>query len=133
VCNEAIGEKLGLAPVRVAKARGAEKELPSCAGWPHCVRPKNYYHGAYIGSNGKRTAKGFDEKIKSKRAALKKLLGDERSGSVANLIEAAYNFAKFWPEGSDDEALSLLPELDRSERRRVAAFLRAAREVDVEL
>src|SRR5262249_10626897 len=91
LCNEIGAEALGLDPVRVAKARGAEKELPSCAQWPHCVRPKNYYHGAYIETDGKKTAKDFDEEIKAKRAALKKLLENERSGSVITLIEAAKN------------------------------------------
>lgn len=41
-----IGKELGLAPVRIAKARGKERDLPSCAEWPHCVRPAEYYLGA---------------------------------------------------------------------------------------
>jgi hypothetical protein len=44
-CNR-IGERLGLPPVRPAKARGKLKELPSCASWPHNVRPADYYLGA---------------------------------------------------------------------------------------
>jgi hypothetical protein len=44
-CNR-IGEALGLAEVRPAKARGPLKELPSCADWPHNVRPRDYYLGA---------------------------------------------------------------------------------------
>lgn len=131
-CNE-IGEILGLSAVRVAKARGSEKELPSCAYWPHCVRPKNYYHGAYIETNGRKTAKDFDEGIRTKRAALKKLLGDERSGSIITLLEAAQNFSKFWPDGSEDEALSILPDLDRNEKKRLIAFLRAARDIEIYL
>jgi hypothetical protein len=47
VCNR-IGQDLGLPPVRIAKARGKEKDLPSCADWPYCVRPAGYYGGAYI-------------------------------------------------------------------------------------
>ncbi|MBL8150354.1 MAG: hypothetical protein JNN15_10560 [Blastocatellia bacterium] len=46
-CN-AIGALLGLAEVRVAKARGKNKDMPSCAHWPHKVRPTNYYMGAYV-------------------------------------------------------------------------------------
>jgi hypothetical protein len=46
-CNE-IGRELGLPAVRVAKARGKERELPSCAEWPHCVRPSDYYLGAAV-------------------------------------------------------------------------------------
>lgn len=45
-CN-AIGVKLGLAPVRTCKKRGKESDLPSCSYWPHCVRPPDYYQGAY--------------------------------------------------------------------------------------
>jgi hypothetical protein len=44
-CNR-IGEKLGLPPVRPAKCRGPLRDLPSCAQWPHCVRPREYYLGA---------------------------------------------------------------------------------------
>jgi hypothetical protein len=41
-----IGELLGLPPVRPAKARGPNKDMPSCADWPHNVRPREYYLGA---------------------------------------------------------------------------------------
>ena len=43
-----IGEKLGLPPVRASKRRGKDSDLPSCKSWPHCVRPKKYYRGAYV-------------------------------------------------------------------------------------
>lgn len=46
-CNE-IGAALGLPVVRVAKARGKDKDLPSCASWPFNVRPLAYYLGAYV-------------------------------------------------------------------------------------
>jgi hypothetical protein len=46
-CNR-IGAILGLPRVRNSKKRGAEKDLPSCAQWPHNVRPPDYYLGAYI-------------------------------------------------------------------------------------
>lgn len=36
-CNES-GAALGLPVVRVAKARGKDKDLPSCAAWPFNVR-----------------------------------------------------------------------------------------------
>lgn len=45
VCNT-IGRDLGLAEVRPAKARGKDKDRPSCAQWPHNVRPADYYMGA---------------------------------------------------------------------------------------
>jgi hypothetical protein len=41
-----IGSALCLPPVRVAKARGKLRTAPSCAHWPHCVRPPDYYLGA---------------------------------------------------------------------------------------
>jgi hypothetical protein len=47
ICNR-IGADLGLPPVRPSKARGTNAHLPSCAQWPHCVRPDSYYLGAVI-------------------------------------------------------------------------------------
>jgi|SRR5581483_9243548 len=132
VCNE-IGEKLGLAPVRVAKARGPEKDLPSCAEWPHCVRPKNYYQGAYIPPAGKKGAKDFDDELSAKLAVLREMLKGDRSGSIVNLIEAAQSFARFWPEGTEADALSLLTDVDGQTKRKLAAFLRAAQEVSEDL
>jgi hypothetical protein len=46
-CN-AIGQTLGMPPVRSAKKRGPDKDLPSCAHWPHNVRPPEYYLGAMV-------------------------------------------------------------------------------------
>ncbi len=43
-----IGTKLGLPPVRTCKARGKDKDLPSCSHWPHIVRPTDYYLDAYF-------------------------------------------------------------------------------------
>ncbi len=41
-CNR-LGAVLGLPSVRHAKARGKDRDLPSCAQWPHNVRPADYY------------------------------------------------------------------------------------------
>lgn len=50
-----IGEKLALPPVRASRNRGKDADLPSCAQWPHCVRPEGYYLGAYVpGGTGSR-------------------------------------------------------------------------------
>jgi len=46
-CNE-IGKALGLGRVRTSKKRGPDAHLPSCAQWPHCVRPLDYYLGALL-------------------------------------------------------------------------------------
>jgi hypothetical protein len=43
-----IGADLGLPPVRDSKKRGNSADLPSCAYWPHNVRPVEYYLGAYV-------------------------------------------------------------------------------------
>jgi hypothetical protein len=53
-CNR-IGALLELPHVRIAKARGPEKEQPSCAEWPHCVRPEGYYLGAFAYAKGSMT------------------------------------------------------------------------------
>jgi hypothetical protein len=45
-CNE-IGQQFGLPRVRCMKKRGKDKDLPSCAQWPHCVREPDFYHGAH--------------------------------------------------------------------------------------
>jgi hypothetical protein len=131
-CNVA-GKKLGLAQVRVAKARGKDKDLPSCALWPHCVRPRNYYHGAYVPQAAKKGAKEFDDKIGAKRAALCKFLGSERSGALVTLIEAAHNFRRLCPEDFEEEAAALLQGIDQRERRWLIGFLRSARAIDIEI
>lgn len=47
-CNR-IGADLGLPPTRYYKqTRGPKRGLPICSYWPHCVRPEDYYLGAYI-------------------------------------------------------------------------------------
>lgn len=38
-----IGARLGLARVRTSKRRGPDRDLPSCAQWPHNVRPADHY------------------------------------------------------------------------------------------
>jgi hypothetical protein len=58
-CN-AVGELLGLPPVRAAKARGPDQDLPSCAQWPHNVRPPGYYLGAFVGPAEEETARPQD-------------------------------------------------------------------------
>lgn len=47
ICNR-IGDYLGLPSVRVAKKRGPNAHLPSCAQWPHNVRSPEYYMRAWI-------------------------------------------------------------------------------------
>ena len=47
VCNR-IGQTLRLPPARSHKKRGPDKDSPSCAQWPHNVRPADYYQGAHV-------------------------------------------------------------------------------------
>jgi hypothetical protein len=47
LCNR-IGATDSSSPVRTAKARGLDRERPSCAQFPICVRPKGFYLGAYL-------------------------------------------------------------------------------------
>jgi hypothetical protein len=48
-CN-LIGASLGLAPVVTRNRNGSR--LPRSAQWPHCVRPPEYYLGAYDPDGG---------------------------------------------------------------------------------
>jgi hypothetical protein len=54
-----IGATLGLPPVRPAKARGPNKDMPSCAEWPRNVRPADYYKGALAEPEPKKAEEGF--------------------------------------------------------------------------
>jgi len=79
MCNE-IGEKLGLGKVRASKTRGKDKDLPSCSHWPHCVRPPEYYQGAYRGQECKR--------VIATRTKSARLLQGYDDPSVDQLLEA---------------------------------------------
>jgi hypothetical protein len=76
-CNR-IGALLGLPPVRTSKARGKDKALPSCAYWPHCVRPAEYYQGAYVSERKKIEKDGVPAAV-SLELAWKAADGEERS------------------------------------------------------
>jgi hypothetical protein len=82
-CNR-IGDMLGLPHVRPAKCRGKNKDMPSCAQWPHNVRPPGYYLGAYIepepggkargaGQEHSETQDTFAECLQKTAAALEQL------------------------------------------------------------
>jgi len=83
-CNR-IGALLGLPPVRTSKARGKDKALPSCAYWPHCVRPADYYLGAYP---VKEPRKEIESVVFCLETAWKKAGVDERSAFASD----------HWPE-----------------------------------
>jgi hypothetical protein len=85
-CNR-IGALLGLPPVRTSKARGKDKALPSCAYWPHCVRPAEYYQGAYDTERRTEENGGYPAGV-SLETAWKAADGQERSAFTAS----------YWPE-----------------------------------
>lgn len=85
-CNR-IGAMLGLPPVRTSKARGKDKNLPSCAHWPHCVRPADHYLGAYPVERRKSGKNGGSATV-SLDVAWRVADGEERSGFAAS----------HWPE-----------------------------------
>lgn len=109
-CRE-IGEKLGLQPVRTCKARGKDKDLPSCSQWPHCVRPKGYYKGA---------VRVIREDVGAKKRA------------VSDLIKAAKDFARYWPDDAAGDPLALFTKLGANKRRRLLALCKAARNTRVQ-
>jgi hypothetical protein len=120
MCNR-IGERLGLPRVRPAKARGKNKDLPSCAYWPHCVRPSDYYLGAFVNGpdEDENDGEGEGEETEKKEQ-------DKRGRALLLLVEAALNFRKLWPEGTEDEALAAMPN---SDAERLSALFRAVREL----
>jgi hypothetical protein len=99
-CNR-IGAALGLPPVRPAKARGKQAKLPSCAQWPHNVRPDGYYLGAL------REEQDDPDEEKPKKKSLGDLLAALVSAAlkVAPEIEAEFNA---WMEDPDHSLLDQL-------------------------
>jgi hypothetical protein len=85
-CNE-IGALLGLPPVRTSKARGKDKHLPSCAYWPHCVRPADYYQGAYP-----------VERQKEEKSGEPATVSLDLAWQVADSEEWAVFTSSHWPE-----------------------------------
>lgn len=79
-CNK-IGEVLKLPIVRLAKARGKDKDMPSCAQWPHNVRPLDFYMGAYVPPEEKEQAAGGDENGETDREET-----EENVDSVGDLV-----------------------------------------------
>jgi hypothetical protein len=96
-CNR-IGKALGLPPVRTSKARGPEKDLPSCAHWPLNVRPEGYYRGAF--ETGPEAGKDGEEAEADEDA------GTERPEAVPE------HLAKFLSDaiGQFEQRFSITPE-----------------------
>jgi len=60
-------------------------------------------------------------------------LEDEHGGLAITLTEAAKAFSRFWPAETENEALSVIPDLGRADRKRLLSFLSASREIDIDL
>jgi hypothetical protein len=125
LCND-IGGKLGLGTVRIAKARGKDKELPSCAHWPHCVRSASFYEGALAVEYSNHLSRFVSRDSEIAQS-------DRLAEVVAQLAVAAQDFARAWPVGAEEEAISALFS-GRSDSKAVREGFRslclAAREFD---
>jgi hypothetical protein len=112
---------------------GPEKDLPSCAYWPHCVRPASYYKGAFVTPEDQDHAIDIDAEDEADRSATQASLDKDRSATLIALMDAVRNFRRVWPDGTDETVTNIMPSLDRTDRRRLMAFLRAARDLDIGL
>jgi hypothetical protein len=94
VANQ-IGAVLGLSPVRDCKRRGSDRDLPNCAYWPHAVRPRGYYLGAYVHPSKDVRAVGDLERIEQIVARYLHRRREQHDGfdvladtAVVNVLEA---------------------------------------------
>lgn len=104
-CNK-IGEVLGLAAVRLAKARGKDKDLPSCSYWPHNVRPQSYYLGAYVPPEEKEQATGGDENGENE--------GEETEENIDSVGDLVLRFQQL----SDENRLVFLDQIKAVMKRK---------------
>lgn len=89
VCNT-IGKDLGLDPVRPAKARGKDKEKPSCAQWPLNVRPKEYYMGAVVEA----VAQAEAEAAEDEPTQTQSVLSDEELEALMTVVGNYYELTQ---------------------------------------
>lgn len=90
LCNR-IGGTMGWPHVRISKARGKDKDLPSCAQWPHNVCPPDYYLGAYIGEeedseNGEDVPIDGDEPLPTLEDAVRNLCAQYGTKAVFHAV-----------------------------------------------
>lgn len=103
-CNR-IGARLGLHAVRSAKKRGKGKRLPSCAYWPQCVRPSDYYLGAAVFKAVKPMGEDDVAEPSGGWSGRSRHPKAEKLDSVlAQLAAAAEEYVRVWPVGSEAEA-----------------------------
>src|SRR5262249_25298521 len=99
------------------------------------VRPASYYKGALVTPEDQDRAIDIDidAEDEADRGAAQANLDKERSATLIVLVDAVRNFRRMWPDGTDETVANIMPSLDRTDLRRLMAFLRAARDLDIGL
>jgi hypothetical protein len=97
------------------------------------VRPTGYYKGAFIRAEDQDRTGDIDAEAEDDRRASQANVEKERAAALIALAASVRRFRRVWPEGTDDTVANIMPSLDRTDRRRLMAFLRAARDLDIEL
>jgi len=95
------------------------------------VRPTGYYKGAFITPEDQDRAS--DIEAEADRRATQANLEKERSAALIALAAAVRHFRRVWPDGTDETVANIMPSLDRTDRRRLIAFLRACRDLDIDV
>ena len=116
-CNR-IGRTLGLPPVRTSKARGPEKDLPSCAHWPLNVRPEGYYRGAYdAGAEPEKDGEGTEgeEETETQKQTAKP---EDLAKFLAAAIEHFEQKFSITPEEKLEALHQVVKECEPRDRRR---------------
>jgi len=108
-------------------------QCPAHAYWPHCVRPASYYKGAFVTFEDQDRAIDIDAEDEADPRAAQANLDKERSAALIALVDAVRYFRRVWPDGADETVANIMPSLDRTDRHRLMAFLRAARDLDIGL
>lgn len=101
-----IGAQLGLPPVRAHKKRPGKTELPTCASWPHIVRPPDYYLGALARSLAKkppvtkqvlrRLLVEMESSLSELRRAIDNQDFDDAKTETARIIRRIHHVAKIY-------------------------------------
>src|SRR5262249_20811986 len=94
---------------------------------------ETYNKGAFITPEDQGRAGDIDAEADTDRRTTQANLEKERPAALIALAAAVRHFRRVWPEGTDDTVANIMPSLDRTDRRRLIAFLRACRDLDIEV
>jgi hypothetical protein len=89
--------------------------------------------GAFITPEDRGRAGDIDAEAEADRRTTQANLEKERCGSLLALAAAVRHFRRVWPEGTDETVANIMPSLDRTDRGRLIAFLRACHDLDIEV